>query len=95
MKVIIDKLMFFMEFEGGETPDYYVGISEDPRTRLQQHKVDFENNVSVWYRASSEKSARAIEKHFLALGCDGGDGGGISPDWVYIFKKTESTDPGA
>ncbi len=65
-------------------PSWYIGITEDPDRRRQEH-----GNPLGWYlwHADSERTARQVEKHFLALGMQGDTGGGLSPDWVYIYRR--------
>lgn len=59
-----------------------IGITDDPNRRRAEH-----GNPQTWYHwnAVSESSARRIEKYFLDKGMKGAPGGGISPNYVYIF----------
>ena len=65
---------------------YYVawtiGITDDLDRRKREH-----NNPRYWHQwdAITESSARKIEKNFLDKGMQGATGGGISPNYVYIF----------
>jgi predicted GIY-YIG superfamily endonuclease len=62
-----------------------VGVTDDPARRKGEHEQEGED-TSCWHQwdASTEETARQIEKHFLDKGCKGGTGGG-SANWVYIF----------
>ena len=44
-------------------------------------------NVTCWYDwpANTVRIARAVEKHFLDRGMNGGKDGGQNPTSVYIF----------
>ncbi|MEE8372154.1 MAG: hypothetical protein V3R87_00255 [Dehalococcoidia bacterium] len=73
------------EIEGKAASNYGVwtiGITNDPSRRKGEHE-----NPIVWYQwqASTETLARQIEMRFLAKGMKGAAGGGITPNWVYIF----------
>ena len=59
---------------------FYVGISKDALDRLKAHKVDLDNGIYLWDQAASSDAARAVEKHFTDLGCEGGGGGGDDGD---------------
>ena len=65
---------------------WYVGITDDPPRRKSEHtsEGDF---TGAWFAidTGSETTARAVEKHFLDLGCKGGAGGGYDPTYVYVF----------
>jgi len=59
-----------------------IGVTDDPTTRKTQHE-----NPKHWmqWNADNESDARAIEKHFLDKKMKGGEGGGGTADYVYIF----------
>ena len=63
-------------------PSWTIGITNDPDRRKREHgnPVRWEQ----WY-AVTETTARNVEKHFLGKGMQGDTGGGISPNYVYIF----------
>jgi len=68
-----------------KTKDYgiwTIGITNDPERRKGEH-----DNPKYWqhWDADSESDARDIEKHFLDKGMKGDTGGGMNPDYVYIF----------
>ena len=62
---------------------WHIGITDNPDERKSGH-----GNPPGWtvWKADSENDARSIEKNFLDKGMQGGDGGGKTPDHVYIFK---------
>jgi len=74
---------------------WYVGISETPRKRLfTDHNVDEKSDYWIYRTTSNSTIAREIETHVLALGCDGGSGGGDEDaKAVYAYKKTTNTKP--
>lgn len=80
---------------GGPYSAWYVGIASDIRQRLfGDHRVDEEGDSWIFRTCASEDVARGIEDHFLALGADGGPGGGGKDSKVvYAYKKTERSDP--
>ncbi len=64
-------------------PSWTIGVTDNPERRKQEH-----GNPVRWYYwdAITETTARRIEKHFLDKeGMKGYVGGGISPNYVYIF----------
>ena len=63
-------------------PSWTIGITDNPERRRQEH-----GNPLRWYcwNALIETAARRIEKHFIDKGMHGDVGGGISPNYVYIF----------
>lgn len=62
--------------------NWTIGITSDPERRKQEH-----GNPFTWYqwKASSEGSARRIERYFLDKGMKGDAGGGDYPTYIYIF----------
>jgi len=82
----------FIRHYGGSYNLWYVGISEEPKIRLfEGHNVD-KNNPWIFRSAFSSEIARRIEKYFLALGADGGDGGGDADAiYIYAYKKDSQT----
>ena len=88
---IISQFRQFIRNNGGPLRSWYVGITEEPRNRLQAHSV---KNGYIYVRASSHAVAREIEKHFIRLGTDGGPGGGdADARYVYAYKKMSYTNP--
>ena len=63
--------------------NWYIGVTDDPERRRVEH-----NNPAIWHDwdAESQRTARAIERYFLARGMDGGVGGGVNPRYIYIYK---------
>lgn len=59
-----------------------IGITDWPDRRKGEH-----GNPAAWYQwdAVTETSARKIEKYFIEKGMGGATGGGISPNYIYIF----------
>lgn len=85
-----------IDSEGNAYSMWYVGISKDGKDRLKQHGVDLGEGKAWWINrvASSDEVARKIEKYFIDLGCDGGEGGGDDDSThVYAYKKTVNTNP--
>lgn len=78
---------------GGSYPSWYVGVSEEPETRLS----DGHGAKDAWiYReAESTEIAREIEAYFIErLNTDGGSGGGDEDaTYVYAYKKKPHTTP--
>lgn len=63
-------------------PSWTIGITDDPERRRQEH-----NNPTRWHHwyAVTETSVRKIEKYFLDKGMKGAPGGGVFPNYIYIF----------
>lgn len=79
------------EVEFGE---WYAGLSEEPKQRMAKgHNVP-EDADSLSYSLYTEGAARSLEEELLSLGLDGADGGGDDDaSYVYIYRKTQETDP--
>ena len=92
-KTIIADIKSHMAECGGKYEDWYVGIASDPKERLfNDHNVSEKGDSWITRQCASSDDARAIEKHFLALGTQGGPGGGDdSSDCVYAYKTTSTT----
>lgn len=80
----------------GAYRDWYVGIASDPVDRLfTQHQVP--NRKDYWWiyrECNTNNDARAVEKDLLALGGDGGTGGGDNTSrFVYAYLKGPMTNP--
>lgn len=76
--------------------NWYVGVSEEPRKRLESHGVKLKPANTSWiYReASNDDIAREVEEHFLNKGADGGEGGGDEDArYIYAYKKNSQTNP--
>lgn len=59
---------------------FYCGLTNNLKERLAWHRArHYEAG-----EASSIAVARRVEKYFLDLGCDGGDGGGTD-DSVHVY----------
>ncbi len=88
MKAYIDK-------HGGPDSSWYAGIAADPKDRLfSDHGVDKDNGAWIFHTSSTADEARRIEKYLIALGCDGGGGGGdAATKAIYAYKKTPNTNP--
>ena len=92
-QTIIAEIAAHVADRGGTYPDWYVGITEDPRRRLfTEHNVDEAGGHWIYRECDSAQSARAIEKHFLNLGMQGGPGGGDNDAvYVYVYRTTPET----
>jgi hypothetical protein len=84
---------YIQRCSGNYYREFYVGISDDARNRLfNEHSVNEENGCWIYDTASSHQAARDIEKHFIAKGMKGGDGGGSDrSDMVYVYQITNAT----
>jgi len=90
---IINDISTFISNNGGQYRDWYVGITSEPEKRLfTDHSVNKQNDKWIHAPADTNDMARAIEKHFLDLGCDGGGGGGdYTSKTVYAYQKNSYT----
>lgn len=95
LEICISDIKSFIQQRGECYEDFYVGISKNAARRLfGEHNV--EHNAPTWIYMDAEDSstARAIEMHFLVLGCEGGSGGGDDEStFVYAYKMTGETKP--
>lgn len=65
--------------------NFYVGISDDIDERLHGfHKVPKQGRWFRWCPVDTVDIASNVEKHYLALGMDGGPGGG-DDDTFYVY----------
>jgi hypothetical protein len=89
----IAKIKDHREERGGDFPQWYVGITDSPERRLfKEHAVEKEGGVWIYNRCVSSETARAVERHFLALGMKGDEGGGDDESaYVYAYKITRHT----
>ena len=78
---------------GGEYEEWYCGITESPRQRLNKHKKNFADITCFKvYQAINMKQANEVEKHFAKRGTANAKhkGGATSKSTkVYIFKFSE------
>ncbi|MDZ7775961.1 MAG: hypothetical protein U5L09_10400 [Bacteroidales bacterium] len=83
-------------FINGNLTNLYVGISEEPRKRLEAHGVnlDLANTSWIYREAPNDEIAREVEKYFINKGTDGGEGGGDEDArYVYAYRKNNQTAP--
>ena len=71
----------------------YIGITSDVNRRLFGfHNVDEKHSLWIHCPADNIRTARMVEKYFLDLGMQGGDGGGNDNSTiVYCYEVTEYT----
>jgi hypothetical protein len=94
IKVLITvRINQFIKTNGGVYRHWYVGIAAKPDERVfVQHKVMKGKDLYTFDDALTEDDARAIEKYFHDLGCQGGGGGGdASTTWVYAYLISHRT----
>jgi hypothetical protein len=95
-KQIKEDLKKHIDKEGSVFSNWYVGITDNCKRRLGEHSVPTGKGEAWWIcrEAEDDETARKIEKYFIDLGCDGGDGGGDDDSKiVYAYKKTNKTNP--
>jgi hypothetical protein len=82
------------EKRGGKYSQWYVGITSNPQKRLfGDHGVKEKGDVWIFRQCINSNVARAVEDYFLALGMNGGPGGGDDDsDYVYAYMIAEHTD---
>ncbi len=91
---IIEKIMAYIQNNGGIYCEWYVGIASDPRQRLfTNHGVREIDGIWIYAPALDSETARATELHLIdVLGADGGPGGGdYTTRFVYAYKKAWHT----
>ncbi|WP_152003936.1 hypothetical protein [Desulfoluna spongiiphila] len=90
-----DEILAHIKSQGGAFSKWYCGITQSVRDRLHgDHNVPEKDHWFIYRECHSDKDARAVEKTFLDLGCDGGSGGGDSDaTYVYAYLKTSITKP--
>lgn len=75
--------------------NWYVGITNDPDRRLEEHNVDTSNHDGyIVFLAETQSSAHDAEIELEDLGYDGDTGGDANDSkFVYAFHETSDTDP--
>lgn len=94
---IINEFLAHMRQNGGVGREWYVGITDDPRSRLfNDHRVSETTGAWIYRDAGTINVARAVEQYLLDQGCDGGSGGGSTQShFVYAYRRTASTNENA
>lgn len=86
---IINEIKSFIEKNGGEYSNWYVGIADDARERLfKDHGVEERTRPWIFRIATSVESAKTIEAYFVdQLGTSGKkDRGDNATVMVYAYK---------
>jgi hypothetical protein len=86
---------YMKKFPQTRNPNWYVGIASDVRHRLFiDHKVLEHTGCWAFATAMTHDIAREVERIYLNAGCDGGSGGGdYTTRTVYVYLKTNTTNP--
>ncbi len=95
-KKVIQEIRDYILKCGGSYSAWYVGIAQNPQSRLfNDHAVNEKSDSWIYRKVSSSDSARNIEQYFIeTLKTDGDTGGGDdSTDSVYAYKKNNHTNP--
>ncbi len=91
------EILAYMKEFGGDFPDWYVGIADDPRkTMAEIHHVDEEKDIWLYKQALSFSACRTLQRYFLeTLETDGlaVTDGDENTDCVYLYKKSPRTQP--
>lgn len=92
-RTIIDKINYKVDHTGikdkphltrnEKYPYWYIGITNDPDRRRQEH-ADDGKNVKHWTQWAAD-DAREVETYFQVLGMKGDTGGSKDPTHVYIY----------
>jgi hypothetical protein len=95
LETCISDIKSFIQQRGGSYEDFYVGISKNAARRLfGDHCVELNEPTWIFINAENAATARAVEIHFLVLGCEGGSGGGDDESkFVYAYQMTRLTKP--
>ena len=91
---IVSEIKTHIQKSGLNFRDWYVGIAQDPQTRLfSDHNVSRASGWWIYRTAPTSTEARNIEAHFVnVLGTDGGTGGGdFLSRAVYAYAKATAT----
>lgn len=81
---IADAIAKLVDHSGHSYEKWTVGVTDNPSQRRNDHK---QSNSKWWHHwnADTEGDARAVERHFLGKGMQGGTGGSGRADYVYVF----------
>lgn len=91
---VINEIEQYILKNGGDYPDWYIGITSDPNDRLfNGHRVEKDRIPWIYRLCSSSDVARIIEDYFLGeRGTMGGPGGGDDDaTYVYAYKISDGT----
>jgi hypothetical protein len=92
--IIIQEIEQYITNFGGHYPDWYVGISSNPKNRLfQDHHVHVEDDLWIHKLANSLDDVKKIKDHFHNIRHADGprEGGNNTTLYIYAYKKTKNT----
>lgn len=94
-RTVYDEILTHMNKQGGPYTAWYCGIASDWQDRLfNDHQVPRQGHWYIARQCYNDTDARNVEQALLALGCDGGTGGGDSTTaYVYAYLKSRETNP--
>lgn len=83
---IIERIVAFMNQNGGVYSQFQVGITNNISERLSQHGAS--NKLHVSFNLGSKQDAEDTESYIVNYYKTKGDTGGGAPDtmWIYCFK---------
>ena len=91
---IVNEIVMYIQNNGNNFLNWYVGIASDPRIRLfNDHCVQEKGGCWIFRSSLSSEDARIIENYIIDKYHTKGDigGGSENSNFVYAYKITEST----
>lgn len=95
-QIKFDIYSYIKELES-EFEDWYIGISSNPKTKMQaEHNVNEAEDIWLYRQALSLRACQTIQRHFVeGLGLSGElvAEGTEDCNCIYLYKKSHRTCP--
>lgn len=93
VKDFIIKYITYIQENGNNPKEWYVGKASNPNKRLfEELNIDKKADAWIYNDAKTEENARIIEEYLIEnLGANGDkDGEGEDTTWIYAYKTNYS-----
>ena len=93
---VVKEIIEFMRRFGGYYAEWYVGITDEPRSVLfNEHHVNEKSNSWIFKNTDSGETAKACQEYIMNYYYTDGDEDGVSDSstYVYAYRKMPQTVP--